>query len=56
MSLRLYDCAAFKMKRGQKAILNFPLEAEANPKLNNSGRKGEYIKAILPHVNQCLRN
>ncbi|XP_004496086.1 ethylene-responsive transcription factor ERF106 [Cicer arietinum] len=38
---KAYDCAAFRM-RGQKAILNFPLEAgEANPKPNNSvcGRK-----------------
>ncbi|KAG4982985.1 hypothetical protein AAZX31_10G112800 [Glycine max] len=37
---KAYDCAAFKM-RGQKAILNFPLEAgESDPKPNNScGRK-----------------
>ncbi|CAL0333459.1 unnamed protein product [Lupinus luteus] len=36
---KAYDCAAFKM-RGQKAILNFPLEAgECNPKPNNCGRK-----------------
>jgi hypothetical protein len=36
---KAYDCAAFRM-RGQKAILNFPLEAgEANPKPNNSGRR-----------------
>ncbi|RHN81238.1 putative transcription factor AP2-EREBP family [Medicago truncatula] len=36
---KAYDCAAFRM-RGQKAILNFPLEAgEANPKPNNCGRK-----------------
>lgn len=35
---KAYDCAAFRM-RGQKAILNFPLEAgEGNPK-PNSGRK-----------------
>ncbi|KAK2402072.1 myosin protein XIF [Trifolium repens] len=30
---------AFRMRRGQKAILNFPLQSEANPKPNNSGRK-----------------
>ncbi|OIW01470.1 hypothetical protein TanjilG_19396 [Lupinus angustifolius] len=36
---KAYDCAAFKM-RGQKAILNFPLEAgESDPKPNNCGRK-----------------
>jgi EREBP-like factor len=38
---KAYDCAAFRM-RGQKAILNFPLEAgKANPIPNNSicGRK-----------------
>lgn len=36
---KAYDSAAFRM-RGQKAILNFPLEAgEANPKPNNCGRK-----------------
>jgi EREBP-like factor len=38
---KAYDCAAFRM-RGQKAILNFPLEAgKANPMPNNSicGRK-----------------
>lgn len=36
---KAYDSAAFRM-RGQKAILNFPLEAgEGNPKPNNCGRK-----------------
>ncbi|XP_061354884.1 ethylene-responsive transcription factor ERF107-like [Gastrolobium bilobum] len=36
---KAYDCAAFKM-RGQKAILNFPLEAgESDPKPNSCGRK-----------------
>lgn len=36
---KAYDCAAFKM-RGQKAILNFPLEAgESDPKPNTCGRK-----------------
>ncbi|KAJ1404796.1 DNA-binding domain superfamily [Sesbania bispinosa] len=36
---KAYDCAAFKM-RGQKAILNFPLEAgKSNPEPSNCGRK-----------------
>ncbi|RDX72481.1 Ethylene-responsive transcription factor ERF106, partial [Mucuna pruriens] len=36
---KAYDRAAFKM-RGQKAILNFPLEAgESDPKPNTCGRK-----------------
>ena len=36
---RAYDFAAFRM-RGQKAVLNFPLEAgEAEPKPNTCGRK-----------------
>ncbi|KAG4906970.1 hypothetical protein AAZX31_20G062500 [Glycine max] len=36
---KAYDCAAFKM-RGQKAILNFPLEAGlSDPKPNSCGRK-----------------
>ncbi|CAJ2670786.1 unnamed protein product [Trifolium pratense] len=35
----LVRCISFRM-RGQKAILNLPLEAgEANPKANNIGRK-----------------
>ncbi|WJX61705.1 hypothetical protein P8452_46772 [Trifolium repens] len=29
----------FRMRRGQKAILDFPLQSEANPKPNNNGRK-----------------
>ncbi|KAK2373942.1 DNA-binding domain-containing protein [Trifolium repens] len=36
---KAYDCAAFRMRRGQKAILDFPLQSEANPKPNNNGRK-----------------
>ncbi|KAF7820037.1 Ethylene-responsive transcription factor ERF106 [Senna tora] len=37
---KAYDCAAFRM-RGQKAILNFPLEAgnQCDPKPNRCGRK-----------------
>lgn len=36
---KAYDCAAFRM-RGQKAILNFPLEAgREDPTPNSSGRK-----------------
>ncbi|PNX76166.1 ethylene-responsive transcription factor erf106-like protein [Trifolium pratense] len=36
---KAYDSAAFRM-RGQKAILNFPLEAgECDPKPNSCGRK-----------------
>ncbi|CAK8572919.1 unnamed protein product [Lathyrus sativus] len=36
---KAYDCEAFRM-RGQKAILNFPLEAgEANPKPNISRKR-----------------
>nr|KYP49733.1 Ethylene-responsive transcription factor ERF106 family [Cajanus cajan] len=36
---KAYDCAAFRM-RGQKAILNFPLEAgRSDPKPNCCGRK-----------------
>ncbi|WVY98823.1 hypothetical protein V8G54_030974 [Vigna mungo] len=36
---KAYDCAAFRM-RGQKAVLNFPLEAgRSHPEPNTSGRK-----------------
>ncbi|XP_027366644.1 ethylene-responsive transcription factor ERF106-like [Abrus precatorius] len=36
---KAYDCAAFRM-RGQKAILNFPLEAgESHPEPSSCGRK-----------------
>ncbi|KAK7393138.1 hypothetical protein VNO78_21611 [Psophocarpus tetragonolobus] len=49
---KAYDCAAFKM-RGQKAILNFPLEAGvSNPKPNSCGRKRrrESLQLELPQV------
>ncbi|ESW17464.1 hypothetical protein PHAVU_007G241800 [Phaseolus vulgaris] len=49
---KAYDCAAFKM-RGQKAILNFPLEAgESDPKPNSCGRKRrrESLELELPQV------
>ncbi|TKY53551.1 regulation of transcription [Spatholobus suberectus] len=49
---KAYDCAAFKM-RGQKAILNFPLEAgESDPKPNYCGRKRsrESHELKLPQV------
>ncbi|BAT96242.1 hypothetical protein LR48_Vigan02g048400 [Vigna angularis] len=49
---KAYDCAAFKM-RGQKAILNFPLEAgEYDPKPNTCGRKRrrESLQLELPQV------
>ncbi|CAJ1976588.1 unnamed protein product [Sphenostylis stenocarpa] len=36
---KAYDCAAFRM-RGQKAVLNFPLEAgKSHPEPNTCGRK-----------------
>ncbi|KAK7356519.1 hypothetical protein VNO80_15792 [Phaseolus coccineus] len=36
---KAYDCAAFRM-RGQKAVLNFPLEAgKSHPEPNSCGRK-----------------
>ncbi|KAK7279084.1 hypothetical protein RJT34_24128 [Clitoria ternatea] len=50
---KAYDCAAFKM-RGQKAILNFPLEAGvSDPKPNSCGRKRRReseLKLKLPQV------
>ncbi|KAK7344736.1 hypothetical protein VNO77_14720 [Canavalia gladiata] len=49
---KAYDCAAFKM-RGQKAILNFPLEAGVyDPKPNCCGRKRrrERDEFKFPHV------
>ncbi|KAE9592409.1 hypothetical protein Lal_00028441 [Lupinus albus] len=48
---KAYDCAAFKM-RGQKAILNFPLEAgESDPKPNNFGRKRRRVSgSVMPLV------
>ncbi|KAJ1395010.1 DNA-binding domain superfamily [Sesbania bispinosa] len=49
---KAYDCAAFKM-RGQKAILNFPLEAgESEPKPNSCSRKRRRQSTLikLPQV------
>ncbi|XP_027366737.1 ethylene-responsive transcription factor ERF107-like [Abrus precatorius] len=47
---KAYDFAAFKM-RGQKAILNFPLEAGVcDPKPNCCGRKRKRQELKLPQV------
>ncbi|QCE07764.1 EREBP-like factor [Vigna unguiculata] len=52
---KAYDCAAFRM-RGQKAVLNFPLEAgKSHPQPNTSGRKRrrDYSATVTTSTHVC---